>query len=297
METTEFIWINGKLIPWNQAKIHILSHALHYGSGVFEGIRFYETPKGPAVFRLKEHIQRLFKSAETLRMQIPYSQENICNAIKQTIKANNIKQGYIRPIIFYGYGKMSLNPEGAQLVTAIAVWPWGKYLGDSAKVCISDYIRIHPKSLHADAKVCGHYINSILTSFEAKQKGFDEALLLDYQGNVAEGPGENIFIIINNKLITPPLNKQILPGITRNSIIQLAKNENLIVEERVIKPEELFAAQELFFTGTAAEITIISQLNDKKFTSNPISEKLKQKFHEIVQGKNPQYENWLDYVK
>lgn len=296
MEQTEFIWFNGKLVKWNEAKVHVLTHALHYGSGVFEGIRIYKTPRGAAVFRLKEHIERLFDSADSINMKIPYSQEEIIKAIKETIKANNLEEGYIRPIAFFGYGKMGLDPFGAEINVAIAVWPWPAYIGDSAKVKTSSFIRIHPKSLKADKKVCGHYINSILASLEAKKQGYDEALLLDFEGNVAEGPGENIFLVKNGKIKTPALGGQILPGITRDSVIKIAKDMNIEVEEGEVKLDELKEADELFFTGTAAELTPIIKLDDKEFKIGEITEKLKKKFLQVVHGENEEYFSWLEFI-
>lgn len=296
MQETEFIWFNRKLVRWQEAKVHVLSHALHYGSGVFEGIRVYKTEKGSAIFRLKEHIRRLFDSALCLYMEVPYSEEEIINAVKETVKANKLGEGYIRPIIFYGYGKMGLNPEGAKIDTAIAVWPWPAYIGESAKVMTSSFIRIHPKSLKADKKVCGHYINSILASLEAKEKGYDEALLLDYNGNVAEGPGENIFVVKDKKIKTPPLKGQILPGITRDSIIEIARDLGYNVKEKDIKLEKLKEADELFFTGTAAEVTSIVLLDEKKFEIGEITKKLKEKYLDVVRGKDKEYEKWLSYV-
>jgi branched-chain amino acid aminotransferase len=295
MEETKFIWFNGKLVKWEDAKIHVLSHALHYGSGVFEGIRAYKTKKGPAVFRLKEHVKRLFSSAESLFMVLKYSQEDIIKAIKETVKSNGLEEGYIRPIIFYGYGKMGLNPNGADIDVAIAVWPWGSYIGESAKVKISNIMRIDPKSLKADKKVCGHYVNSILASLEAKKQGYDEAILLDSKGNVAEGPGENVFIIKDKKIFTPTLNHQILPGITRDSIIKIAKDLGYEVIEKDIKVSELKEADEIFFTGTAAEVTPISKLDNKEIGIGPITLKLKEKYMDIVRGKAG-YEEWRDYV-
>ncbi|MBS3080766.1 branched-chain amino acid transaminase [Candidatus Pacearchaeota archaeon] len=296
MQETEYIWINGNLVKWHEAKIHVLTHALHYGSGVFEGIRAYDTGKGTAVFRLKDHLNRLFDSAESLKMKIPYSREEIRKAIKETLKINNLKEGYVRPIVFYGYGKMGLNPEGAEINIAISVWPWPQYIEGEAKVMISSYIRIHPQSLHADRKVTGHYVNSILASIEAKEKDFDESLLLDYEGNVAEGPGENIFVVKNNKILTPPLRKQILPGITRDSVIKIAKGLHYDVLEKDISVKELKNADELFFTGTAAEIAPISQLDEVFFKNHEITNKIKDSFKEIIKGKNPRYEEWLDFV-
>lgn len=296
MEETEKIWLNGKLVDWKDAKIHVLSHALHYGSGVFEGIRVYKTDKGSAIFRLKEHVKRLFDSASVFGMKLNYSKEEIEEAIKETVRSNNLEEGYIRPIIFYGYGKMGLNPHGAEIDTAIAVWPWGAYIGESAKVMTSSFVRIHPNSLKADAKVTGHYVNSILASLEAKEKGFDEALLLDYEGRVAEGSGENIFLVKNKKIKTPALKSQILPGITRDSMIKIAKDFGYEVIEEDATLEELKEADELFFTGTAAEVTPIIQLDDKCFKIGKITLKLREKYLDTVRGKDKKYENWLSYV-
>ncbi len=299
MEETKFIWMDGKLVPWKDAKVHVLVHTLHYGAGVFEGVRFYETDKGPAVFRLKEHIDRLFYSADTLKMKLPYSKGEFIEAVKGTIKKNNISSGYIRPICFFGYGKMGLNPKGAPVNCSIAVWPWGKYLGEAAvKIKTSKYCRIHPKSTHADAKICGHYVNSIFASIEVKDAGYDEALLLDYKGNIAEGPGENIFIVKDNKLITPPLGT-ILKGITRASVIQLAKDLGIKVEEKTLTLKEAYNADEAFFTGTAAEVTAIESIDDKKIgkkAPGPITIKLRDAFMDIVHGKTEKYKDWLAYV-
>ncbi|MEK0337096.1 MAG: branched-chain amino acid transaminase [Nitrosopumilus sp.] len=299
MDETKYIWMDGKLVGWKDAKVHVLSHTLHYGLGVFEGIRFYETDKGPAVFRLQDHIKRLFDGAKCSFMKVPYTQEKINEAVLETIRKNEIKAGYIRPIIFYGYGKMGLDPHGASVNVAIAVWPWGAYLGDGAiKVKTSSFMRIHPKSTHAECKICGHYVNSIFASLEAKEKGYQEALLLDYEGYCAEGPGENLFIVKNGKLLTPELGN-ILPGITRRSIIEIAKNEGIEVEETKLKLEEVYGADEAFFTGTAAEVTPIASLDDKKIgkqAPGPVTEKLKSLFLDIVKGKNEKYKDWLSYV-
>jgi len=300
MDEVDKIWMDGKLVDWKDAKIHVLCHTLHYGLGVFEGIRFYETPKGPAVFRLKAHIDRLFDGAKKAFMKVPYTKEEISKAILETIKVNKIKTGYIRPIFFYGYGKMGLDPHGAPVNCSIAVWPWGSYLGEGAvKVKTSSFTRIHPKSTHAECKICGHYVNSIFASCEAKAAGFKEALLLDYQGNIAEGPGENFFIVKDGKILTPKLGN-ILQGITRKSIIQLAKDEGIEVEETTLTPEDMKNADEAFFTGTAAEVAPIAQLDDKRIgdgKAGPITSKLKEKFLDIVHGKNPKYEDWLSYVE
>ena len=300
MDETEQIWMDGKLVKWNEAKVHVLCHTLHYGAGVFEGIRFYETDKGPAVFRLKDHTDRLFRSAEAFEMEIPFSKEEINKATLETIKVNKVNAGYIRPIIFFGYGKMGLNPKGAPVNVSIAVWPWGAYLGEGAvKVKIPKIIRIHPGTTDPDAKKCGNYANSILASLEIKKEGYDEALLLDYKGNIAEGPGENIFCIKDGKIYTPPLGN-VLPGITRKSVMQIAKDEGIEVEEKVITVEDVKNSDELFFTGTAAEVTAIKQVDDTTIGNGeigPITSKLKKIFLDVVHGKNQKYIDWLSFVE
>jgi len=299
MEKTKYIWFNGKFVRWQQAKIHILTHALHYGSGVFEGIRCYKTKNGPAVFRLKEHIERLFNSAKFLEMKIPFSKREIQKAILELIKLNKVEECYIRPIVFYGYGKMGLNPKGANIDCAVILWPWGKYLKDKVKVKISKFIRLHPKSVISSAKVCGYYVNSIFATFDAEKDKFDESILLDYRGFVAEGPGENIFIVKNKKLLTPKLGS-ILPGITRDSIIRIAKDLKIKVIEKDISVKELKNCDEAFFTGTAAEITPIYQIDEKIINKGEVGEItkiLQEKFYQIVHGEDKKYKNWLTYVK
>ncbi len=299
MDPTKYIWMDGKLVNWDDAKIHVISHTLHYGDGVFEGIRCYETDKGPAIFRLKEHIERLYYSASTLNMKVPFSEEEFIKAVKETVKVNELKSAYIRPLIIYGYGRMGVNPAGAPINCSISAWFWGKYLGEGAvKVKTSKYCRIHPKSTHMGAKICGHYANSILASLEIKKEGYDEALLLDYKGDVAEGPGENLFIVKDGKLMTPQLGT-ILKGITRSSIIQLAKDLNIEVEEKTLKLKDVYDADEVFFTGTAAEVTAIKSLDDKNIGESapgPITTKLKDLFLDIVHGKKDKYKDWLTYV-
>ena len=299
VDETKYIWMDGKFVDWDKAKVHVLTHTLHYGLGVFEGIRFYETDKGPAVFRLKDHTKRLFDGAKKAFMKVPYTEEQINGAVKETIRRNGIKAGYIRPILFYGYGKMGLDPHGAPVNAAIAVWPWGAYLGDGAvKVKTSSFIRIHPKSTHAECKFCGHYVNSIFASLEAKEKGCNEALLLDYEGYCAEGPGENLFIVKDGKLLTPKLGN-ILQGITRKSIIEIADNEGIEVKEARLKLEDVYNADEAFFTGTAAEVTAIESVDGKKIgkeAPGPVTKKLKELFLGIVHGKNGKYRDWLAYV-
>ncbi|MBI5414169.1 branched-chain amino acid transaminase [Candidatus Peregrinibacteria bacterium] len=300
MQKTPYIWMNGKMIPWDDAKIHVLTHALHYGSAVFEGIRFYETPNGPAIFRLEDHTKRLFYSATTLEMAVPFTEKEVNEATKKVVAQSGEKSGYIRPIIYYGYGKMGLYPVGAPVDVAVACWSWGKYLVDRpVHAKISKYIRIHPRSLISDAKVTGHYVNSILASLEAHGEEYDEAILLDFEGKVAEGPGENVFVVKNGALFTPPLGK-ILRGITRDSIFRIAKDLGISVTEKEMMPEELFTADELFFTGTAAEVSPIGTLDKKKIGNGeegPVTKKIREKFMEAVRGKDEKYKEWLTFLE
>lgn len=295
---SDYIWFDGKFVKYKDAKLHVLSHSLHYGSAAFEGIRFYETDDGVAVFRLKEHYKRMKKSAEVMHIKHPYSVDDLCKATLRTIKKNKLEHGYVRPIAFFGLGNLRVEPTACKTHVIIAAWPWGAYLSeDPIKVKVSKYIRIHPKSLESDAKICGHYVNSILAVYDAKAAGFQEALLLDYKGNIAEGPGENFFIVKNGKLITPPLGN-ILPGITRDSIIKLAKDLGIPVQERNISLKQAKQADECFFSGTAAEVTPIGQIDASRIKHGfgPITKQLKAEFMNIVHGKNKKYRKWLTYV-
>lgn len=300
METAAKIWMDGKMVPWKKAQTHVLTHTLHYGGGVFEGIRFYKTTKGPAIFRLKEHIDRLFYSAKALDMKIPFSKKELIQAAKDIVNVNKLQKGYIRPLVYYGYGKMGLDPRGCPVNVTIAAWPWGAYLGEKpVKTKISQYMRIHPSTTVTDAKVCGHYVNSILASLEIHKKGFDEALLLDYKGNLAEGPGENVFIVQNGVLITPPLGS-ILAGITRASIIEIAQQQKIRVKEEKITKKMLYAADEAFFTGTAAEVTAIAQIDKHKINKGkmgPITASIKEIFTKAIHGEDPRYKKWLTFTQ
>jgi len=295
----KFIWVNGKFIPWGKANIHILNHSLHYGSAVFEGIRFYKTEKGVAIFRLSDHLNRLFYSAKTMGMNILYSKKQLTKTILDLIKKNKLTSGYIRPIVFYG-SKMGLNPIGADINIVIACWSWEKYLDkEVVKVKISSYLRLHPQSSAMGAKISGHYFNSILATLEVKKQGFDEALLLDYKGNIAEGPGENIFFVKNKIFYTPP-SDSILSGITRDTIMTLLKDLGYQIKEKNIKPIELKNFNEAFFTGTAVEITGIGQINKIKIGNNregTLTKTLKENYNKIVRGEIKKYEKWLTYIK
>jgi len=301
MKTTKKIWLNGNFVNWEDAQIHILTHTLHYGSGIFEGIRAYKTERGSAVFRLKDHIKRLFYSAKILEMKIPFSLNEIQQAILKLIKINKIEECYIRPISFFGYGKMGLSPKGAPVNLAIALWPWENYLGDKPiKVGISKYIRIHPQSTVVDAKICGHYVNSILASLETQKQNVQEVLLLDANGYVAEAPGANIFIVKNKKLLTPPLGS-IFPGITRDSILKIAKDLNIKTEEKKLSLKDVKSADEAFFTGTATEVCPIGWIDNvmiiKDEKTGEITKKLKHFYDKVIHGKERKYFKWLNFIE
>lgn len=300
MQELKTIWQNGKLIPWAEAKVHVLSHTLHYGGGAFEGIRFYNTTKGPAIFRLHEHVKRLLYSAQILHIQLPYSKEDIVAAIKDVIRANKLVEGYIRPIAFYGYGKLGVKPADSAVELAIACWNWGAYLAnDYVDVKISSYKRIHPDSTIIEAKLCGHYVNSILAALELEGTPYHEALLLDSDGFIAEGVGENFFMVKNGIIYTPKLGA-ILPGITRDTIIQLAKQLNLELLEANITPTKVYTADEAFFTGTAVEVTAIRSINDHLFNEGRkgmMTIKIKEAYFDAVYGRNPAFAHYLTYIE
>jgi len=304
MEKVEKIWMNGNFINWDEAKVHVLTHALHYGTGVFEGIRCYETKDGPAIFRLRDHMKRFFNSAKIYLMKIPYSIDELCKAIKETIKINKLKECYIRPIAFFGYGEMDLNPLNNPVEVAIACWPWGTYLGEEGlrkgvRCKISSWLRIDTRTLPPLAKATANYANSVLAKLEALSCGYDEAILLNQQGYVAEGPGENIFIINDGVLITPPLSAGALYGITRDSVIKIAKDMGIEFLEKNLLREDIFMADEAFFTGTAAEVTPIREVDGRIIgngSRGPITEKIQKKFFDIVRGKDEKYKKWLDFV-
>jgi branched-chain amino acid aminotransferase len=293
----KFVWMNGSFVGGAKASVPLLTHSLHYGSAVFEGIRFYETKNGPAVFRLEDHIKRLFYSAKVMGMNIPYSQKELCDAILTLIVKNKLTSGYIRPIVFYG-SKMGLDPTGADVNVAIACWPWGKYLAKEViKVKISKYIRIHPESSDMGAKISGHYANSILSTLEAKKAKYDEALLLDYKGNIAEGPGENIFFVKGNTVYLPSTNA-ILSGITRNTVMALARDLGYEVIEKDIKPRDIKKYDEAFFTGTAAEITAIGNIDGEIVGTGKeglVTKNIRETYQRLVCGEYPRHKNWLSY--
>lgn len=304
LQATEKIWIDGKFVPWKDAQVHVLTHTLHYGTGVFEGIRCYKTGSGSAVFRLKEHVDRLFASAHICQMDIPFTREQVSEAILETIRVNKIDACYIRPLAFIGYGAMGIFPKENPVQVIIAVWPWGSYLGDEGlkngiRVKVSSFTRPHINATMVRSKTTANYANSLLAKREALKDGYDEALLLDTDGYVAEGSGENVFMVRKGALKTPPLTC-ILEGITRDTVMQLAREAGIpVVEERFTR-DELYIADEAFFTGTAAEITPIREVDNRKIGSGkpgPVTTRLQTAFFDIVQGRNAKHTAWLTPVK
>jgi len=297
------IWYDGKLVPWRSATTHVLTHSLHYGLAVFEGVRAYNTVNGTAIFRLKEHTQRLFDSAHIYMMKIPYSREVIMEAQKEVVRANKLESCYIRPIAFYGSEKMGVSPKGASVHVAIAAWPWGAYLGAEAldkgiRVKTSSHARHHVNVSMCRAKYSGTYANSILANLEATEHGYDEGLLLDVDGFVAEGSGENLFMVKNGKIYEPELTSALI-GITRDSIITMARDMGYDVSARRITRDDLYIADEAFFTGTAAEVTPIRELDNRMIGEGrrgPITTKLQKSFFECVTGKSDKYREWLTPV-
>jgi branched-chain amino acid aminotransferase len=297
------IWYDGKLVNWRDANVHVLTHTLHYGMGVFEGVRSYKTPNGPAIFRLREHTERLFNSAKIFQMKMPFDLETLINAQRETVKANQLDSCYIRPLVWIGSEKLGISAKGNTIHVAIAAWPWGAYLGEEGiskgiRVKTSSFTRHHVNVSLVRAKACGYYINSILANQEVTAHGYDEALLLDTEGYVSEGAGENVFIIKKGVIYTPDL-ASCLDGITRNSAIQIAKDLGLSVIEKRITRDEMYCADEAFFTGTAAEVTPIRELDDRTIGAGvrgPITEKIQQVFFDAVNGRSRQYESWLTLV-
>lgn len=301
---SKYIWMNGELVEFEKATVHFLTSTMHYGLGVFEGIRCYETPKGPAVFRLKEHAQRLLESTRVLDMpELPYTLEQVIDAIRQTVKVNGFSECYIRPLVYLTEGGMGLNFIGAKSGLGVAVWEWGNYLGEEARrngirANVSSFTRHHINVMMTKSKAAGNYVNSTLAKTESSKLGFEEAIMLDPQGYVAECTGENIFLVRGGKIFTPQI-ATILEGITRNSLLTLARDQGYEVIEQPITRDMLYTSDEVFVCGTAAEIIALSEIDFRKIGSGktgPISLGLQEAFDEVVHGKNSAYESWLDYV-
>lgn len=303
IKKSDKIWMDGKFVSWDDANVHILTHTLHYGLGVFEGIRCYRTEKGSAIFRLDEHVERLFDSAHIFMMKMPFSKGEIKSAIVETVKVNRMKECYIRPLVYIGYGAMGLYPKDNPIKIAVAAWPWGAYLGDEGlekgiKVKTSSFTRHHVNVDMTRGKVCGYYVNSQIAKREAITCGYDEALLLDTEGYVSEGSGENVFIVRDGRIKTTPLTS-ILEGITRDSIIRIAGDQKIpVVEERFTR-DEIYISDEAFFTGTAAEVTPIREIDGRKIGDGrrgKITGKLQKIFFDAVKGRNKKYASWLTRI-
>lgn len=297
------IWMDGQFIDWRDAKVHVLTHSLHYGMGIFEGLRAYETPQGTAILRLPEHTKRLFNSAKIFQIKIPFDHDTLIRAQCEVVRANQLRSCYIRPLVWIGSEKLGISAQGNTIHVAIAAWPWGSYLGDEGikngiRVKTSSFTRHHVNVSMVRAKASGHYVNSILANQEATTSGYDEALLLDTEGFVSEGAGENIFVIRNNTLYTPDL-ASCLEGITRASVITIARDLGYTIQEKRITRDEVYCADEAFFTGTAAEVTPIRELDNRPIgngTRGPITQAIQQVFFEAVAGKHQQYHHWLTFI-
>lgn len=304
VEKAKFIWFDGKFIPWEQAQVHVLTHTLHYGLGVFEGIRAYQCVDGrTAIFRLKEHIQRLFDSAHVMMIEIPFKKEDVEAACCEILRLNEQKEAYIRPLVFLGEGVMGLNPKGSPIQVAIISWVWGAYLGDEGlrrgiRVKTSSFTRHHVNIMMTKTKTVGNYVNSIMAKLEAVQAGYDEALLLDTAGYICEASGENIFIVKDGILKTPPLTS-ILPGITRDCVITLAQDRGLTVKDERFSRDELYLADEVFLTGTAAEITPVREVDGRIIGPGhpgPVTQQIQEVYFGMVKGREPSYQHWLTYI-
>jgi branched-chain amino acid aminotransferase len=303
VDKSEWIWMNGDLVPWDEAKVHVLSHGLHYGTGVFEGVRAYSTDRGPAVFRHRDHLERLQRSADLYYLDLPYSLEELRQATHEVIRRNGLDSCYIRPIAFRGYGEMGLYAPTAPVDVVIAVWPWGAYLGEDGKrdgirAKVSAWRRISPDSLIPHAKASGQYLNSILAKTEAANAGYDEAILLDQNGVVCEGSGENVFLVREGQLVTPGHTASILDGISRKSVIQIAGDLGYTVAQRDVARSELYLAEEAFLVGTAAELVPVRQIDDHELGGpGEITRVLQAKYEDALHGRAQEYLEWLDVVE
>ena len=301
----DWVWMDGELVPWDEAHVHILTHTLHYGVGAFEGIRAYRQEDGrSAVFRLREHVRRLFESTRLMLMPMPYTPAEVEAAILETLRSNDLKDAYIRPLAFIGTGRMGLYAFDNPTRVAITVWNWGAYLGDEGlnkgiRATVSSYTRHFPNSTLAKGKICGHYVNSVLAKREAMLNGFDEAIMMDHEGAVSEATGENIFVVRDGIVKTPGFSSAILGGITRDSIIRMARDQGIEVQEGRVARDELYIADEVFMTGTAAEVTPVREIDHRTVGNGepgPITRALQERFFGVVKGKMGGYEEWLTYV-
>ncbi len=302
MNTADLIWLNGEFVAWEDAKVHVLTHGLHYGTGVFEGIRAYETPRGPGIFRHQDHLDRLERSAKLYYMDLPFEKEQLREVTHELIVRNSFKSCYIRPLVYRGYGPMGLNPLDNPVEAMIAVWEWGAYLGEEGKrkgvrARVSSYRRISSDSLIPQSKACGQYLNSVLAKIESLKAGYEEAILLDDKGNVCEGTGENVFVIRDGAIHTPPQTAAILDGINRKSAMQIARDLGHEVVERDIARAEVTLADEVFLTGTAAELTPLREIDDIEIgPPGPITREIQRVFDDALHGRDPRYADWLDLV-
>jgi branched-chain amino acid aminotransferase len=303
-EQTKWVWMNGQFVLWSEATVHASAHTLHYGSGVFEGIRCYETDQGPALFRLDEHLDRLVFSASVYGMSISYTKQDLQDAIDETVARNEFASCYVRPICYHGTGGLSLDPKTCPVEFVILAWPWGKYLGDEAvlsgvRLTVSSWTRLHSGMIPTSAKACGQYVNSILAAREAHQRGYDEALMLDASGHIAEGSGENLFIVKSGEIITNDETSSILPGITRDSVLQIARDSGIPVNIRPLSAKDLLEADEAFLTGTAAEISPVAEVDGNRIGNRhpaPVTTEIQNRFFDAVTGRDPRYHRWLHYV-
>ena len=304
MQPTTYIWMDGELVAWDDATVHVLAHGLHYGTGAFEGIRAYETDSGTAVFRLAEHTERLARSCKALGIPVDWTVDDLVKASKELLSLNGLTSGYIRPLVFYGTGSMGLNPAGASVHTIIATWEWGAYLGEEGlangiRVKVSSWRRIGQDALMPNAKLTGGYVNSVLAKQEALRGGYDEALMLNSEGFVAEGSGENLFVVRDGVIRTPPVTAGVLDGLTRESVMTLLRDDGYEVVETNIARTDLYYADELFFTGTAAEVTPVREVDDRMVGDGrpgPVTKRAQQMFMDTVTGKNERYGDWLEYI-
>ncbi len=302
IEPVAKIWMNGELVAWDEARVHVLTHALHYGSGVFEGVRCYKTPRGSAVFRLRDHYRRMERSGRIFQMEIPYSVEELAGATAELIKTNGLEECYVRPIAYRAFGgEMGVNPAANPVDVSIAVWAWGAYLGEDAvtkgvRVTFSSWRRGDPNIIPPTAKATGAYINASMAKLEATQAGFDEAIMLNPHGRVSEATGQNLFMVKNGELLTPPLLDGPLPGITRESVMHIARDLGMPMYERSLSRADLYTAEEVFLTGSATEVIPIREIDGRMFEPGPITQTLQQRYADICRGRDEKYADWLDFV-